>query len=393
MKIGILKKLWIGMMLFGIAMGFVFPWFADFFVVDFKPGMEKWFMIGCMLAGFMVGGFSYLLVKMILLDKMRMMADRYIEVENGNLNVQCVIESNDSVGEIARGFNSMVTSLRELITDLNENAMKFAEASSNLNSIARKQNITINEQAIHISQIASATGQASTNQDEITRNIEATAKFASSANEQAQDTIDLLSDSIAAVEDTQATMSSTIKQMEYLEGQSKNIGEILSIIVDIADQTNLLALNAAIEAARAGEHGRGFSVVADEVRKLAEKSSSSTKKIGEMLTDFSKGVQSSIAGIRDLSGLINQQSKKSEESAQNVSKIITNMRKSSERIENIFQATSQQASAYTEINATMESIDRGFKQVELFAAEIVKEFEEVNKLVITQIAKLDRYEH
>lgn len=392
MKIGILKKLWIGMMLFGITMGLVFPLYAGFFV-EFKPGMQIWFTAGCILAGFMVGGFSYLLVKLILLDKMRMMADRYIEVENGNLNVQCVIESNDSVGEIAHGFNSMVASLRELIADLNDNAMKFAEASSSLNTIARKQNATINEQAIHISQIASATSEATTNQEEINRNLSDTVNFSKSVNEQAQQTIELLSDSIVAVEDTQTNMQSMIKQMEYLEGQSKNIGEILSIIVDIADQTNLLALNAAIEAARAGEQGRGFSVVADEVRKLAEKSTASTKKIGEMLTDFSKGVQSSITGMRDLSGLITEQSKKSEESAQNVSRIITNVKKSSERIDNIYQATSEQARAYADINETMENIDRGFKQVELFASEIVKEFEGVNKLVISQISKLDRYEH
>lgn len=392
MKIGILKKLWIGMMVFGILMGFVFPWYAGFFV-DFKPGMEKWFRIGCIVAGFMVGGFSYTLVKLILLDKMRMMADRYLEVEKGNLNVQCVIESNDSVGDIAHGFNSMVTSLRDLISDLNDNAMKFAEASSALNSIARKQNSTINEQALHISQIASATSEATMNQEEINRNLSDTVNFSRSVNDQAQHTIELLSDSIVAVEDTQTTMQGMIKQMEYLEGQSRNIGEILSIIVDIADQTNLLALNAAIEAARAGEQGRGFSVVADEVRKLAEKSTASTKKIGEMLTDFSKGVQSSISGMRDLSGLITEQSKKSEESAQNVSKIITSMRKSSERVDNIYQATSEQSRAYGDINETMESIDRGFKQVELFAAEIVKEFEGVNKLVISQIAKLERYEH
>jgi len=386
----ILRRLKTGMMLFGIAMGLVFPVYANFFV-EFKPDMFGWFSAGCILAGIMVGGFSYFLVRWILLDRLQQLAERYHAVAEGNLNTRCTIESDDSIGEISHGFNNMMDSIRSLVGDLSKSTMEFTRVSSELNRVSGLQQGTIDEQGINISHITSAASEAVATQKDIDNRLAETVEFSNEVTDNARSTIDMLSDSIVTADSNKEIMDSTVAQMQELEDQSRNIGEILSMIVDIADQTNLLALNAAIEAARAGEQGRGFAVVADEVRKLAEKTASSTKKIGDMLTLFSNGVKSSIASIMDLSSSMAEHNEKVASSARKVSDILSKMSKSSDNINSVYSSAVSLTTAYDEISKSMEGIDRAFRDVKASSVEIVKQFSDVNRIIVSQIAKLDRF--
>jgi methyl-accepting chemotaxis protein len=107
----------------------------------------------------------------------------------------------------------------------------------------------------------------------------------------------VVDDSVAAIGRVSTLAAALKDNMAGLGRQAESIGQVMTVISDIADQTNLLALNAAIEAARAGEAGRGFAVVADEVRKLAEKTMSATKEVGQVIQAIQAGAFDNIRGM------------------------------------------------------------------------------------------------
>jgi methyl-accepting chemotaxis protein len=112
------------------------------------------------------------------------------------------------------------------------------------------------------------------------------ATAASQAAETARLGGSIVAETLAKMKVIAESVGATANKMEELGRSSDQIGRIIGVIDDIADQTNLLALNAAIEAARAGEQGRGFAVVAEEVRKLAERTTTATQEIAQMIRNI-----------------------------------------------------------------------------------------------------------
>jgi methyl-accepting chemotaxis protein len=169
----------------------------------------------------------------------------------------------------------------------------------------------------------------------------------------------------------------TVKE---LGKSSDQIGEIVSVIDDIADQTNLLALNAAIEAARAGEQGRGFAVVADEVRKLAERTTKATKEIAQMIkkiqTDTEGAVESMEQGTKEVESGIYLADKAGE----SLKDIVSISQKVTDMVSQIAVASEQQSSASEQISKNVEAISAVTSETASGTQQVARAAEDLNRL-------------
>ncbi|WP_341731464.1 methyl-accepting chemotaxis protein [Microcoleus sp. EPA2] len=160
---------------------------------------------------------------------------------------------------------------------------------------------TIEEQERMASQQAASVNQTTTTMDELGASSRATAQQVETAAMQAMQALNLAGGGTKAVAQTLEAMGTLKTKVEDMQGQimqlseqTDRIGNISTLVSDLANQTNMLALNAAVEAVRAGDNGKGFGVVASEIRKLAERSKKSAAQINLLVADIQRAINSTV---------------------------------------------------------------------------------------------------
>ncbi|AOZ89534.1 chemotaxis protein [Bacillus xiamenensis] len=297
------------------------------------------------------------------------------KVSNGDLRDKLQIQSDDEIGQVGKGFNAMIDSLRSLIGAVQTSVENVASSSEELTASAGQTSKATEHITLAIEQFSS--GNESQNDkvesssdelEEMNRGLQHMNEAAESITASSIKSTEIAGEGGQLVEKTASQMNvidQSVKKAEHvisaLESKSKDITQILGVINGIADQTNLLALNAAIEAARAGESGRGFSVVAEEVRKLAVQSSNSAKEIEHLINEIVQDIDVS----QEVFTAVNQE----------VQSGLSFTEQTKVSFHNIFDMTKEISDKLQTMNETVVKLSKGSAHV----SEAVREIADVSR--------------
>jgi len=259
-------------------------------------------------------------------------------------------------GSLLRSLGDMVGSLRQLVTEINEDANRLVSNAEEIASASDDVAKAAEQQSDATSAMAAAIEELTVSSNHISDSARETARDTTEAvtlSGQGTSRVEQASQAIQKISNTVSDASSRIRA---LEERAKQISSIANVIKDIAGQTNLLALNAAIEAARAGEQGRGFAVVADEVRKLAERTSSATTEIEQMIVGIQSDTVGAVEAMDAALPEVQEGVQLASSASESLQAIESGARRTLERVGEVADATQEQSAASTSIAQRVEQI-------------------------------------
>jgi methyl-accepting chemotaxis protein len=283
-------------------------------------------------------------------------SDAVKNVAEFNLSREIRVVGKDEISLLLRALANMQDHLRDVVTQVRDGAADMQGMAGSLAAASQSVADASLNQAASASGMAASMEELSVSIDQMSEHATQSnqlARLSGDASREGRDVTQSAASEMAAIAEGARQSAAIVAE---LGGLSAEISGIINVIKEIADQTNLLALNAAIEAARAGEQGRGFAVVADEVRKLAERTSSSTKQISDMIARIQNGTQRAVDAMQVDVERANQGEKLAHRAGDSIAQIEQRATEVVDAVNEIQMALTEQSAAAKDVAVKVEQI-------------------------------------
>jgi len=281
--------------------------------------------------------------------------DELADFSDGDLTVQATV-TGSFTGAIADSINFSIDQTRDIISQINETSTRVSQVASETQKSVTELETASQKQSQEISDVSSAVDDMAISIDKVSYNAAESTSVAERSVEIANNGALVVKNTIGGMEKIRGQIQETAKRIKRLGESSQEIGDIVNLINDIADQTNILSLNAAIQASMAGEAGRGFAVVADEVQRLAERSGAAAKQIAALVKTIQSDTNEAVISMEQTTSEVVQGARLAQDAGVALDEIEGVSKSLAEIIENISDASRQQAASAGKISNTMKSI-------------------------------------
>jgi methyl-accepting chemotaxis protein len=254
-------------------------------------------------------------------------------IATGDLDVDLALRPGDTDSLMA-AMQAMAASLTRIVGQVRHSSDSIATGSAEIASGNADLSQRTEEQA-------SALQQAAASMEELGATVRQNADNARAASA-------LAADAATVARQGGQVMGQVMSTMDGITQSSRRIGDIITVINDIAFQTNILALNAAVESARAGEQGRGFAVVAGEVRSLAQRSGEAAGQIQALIAE-------SVARVGEGSTLV-------QHAGETMGRIVESIGRVSVIVEEISSASAEQSTGVSQVGEAVGQMDQTTQQ-------------------------------
>ena len=283
--------------------------------------------------------------------------DEIADLADGDLTVTASV-TEDFTGTIADSINYSVDQLRDLVATINLTAGQVAAAVQDTQATAMQLAEASEHQAQQIAEASGAIEQMAQSIDQVSANASQSSAVAERSVAIANKGNEVVHNTIHGMDNIRDQIQDTAKRIKRLGESSQEIGDIVSLIDDIADQTNILALNAAIQASMAGDAGRGFAVVADEVQRLAERSSAATRQIETLVRAIQADTNEAVISMEQTTAEVVRGARLAQDAGVALEEIEGVSQNLADLIQSISNAAQQQTTSAGQISLTMNVIQQ-----------------------------------